>query len=73
MHDVPSVDAKDTAKYLPTSDYRFNANGNFGKLDLLYQDERVDGWASGTDIDSRSGVTITTPNNTAAYQYHTRA
>jgi hypothetical protein len=50
MHDVPSVDAKDTAKYLPTSDYRFNANGNFGKLDLLYQDERVDGWASGTDI-----------------------
>jgi hypothetical protein len=50
MHVVDTTAAADTSKYLATTDYKFNKNGNFGKLDLLYQDERVDGWASGTDI-----------------------
>jgi hypothetical protein len=50
MHKVDSSSTSDASKYLETTDYKFNKNGNFGKLDLLYQDERVEAWASGTDI-----------------------
>jgi hypothetical protein len=65
------VDSTSDSKYLATTDYKFNKNGNFGKLDLLYQDERVDAWASGTDIYAAGTTQLAA--GTAANQYHTRA
>jgi hypothetical protein len=71
MVKVADADTKDTAKYLDTSDKRFNADGAFGKLDQYYQADRVTAWASGTTIDS--GATSATWTSGNAAQNHTRA